>query len=76
MDSPSLAALHTVEFLGFYLPPLLLWSALAVIPFFILRWLLDRSGFYDLVWRRSLFNLALYMLSVGGTVFVANLVGS
>jgi Protein of unknown function (DUF1656) len=73
MGEPSLAALHTVEFLGFYLPPLMLWATAAVIPFVILRWFLDRLGFYRLVWRRSLFNLALYVLLVGGTVFLGNL---
>jgi Protein of unknown function (DUF1656) len=73
MDRPSLAALHTVEFLGFYLPPLLLWIAAATIPFFVLRGLLERSGFYRFVWHRSLFNLALYVLMVGGTVFLGNL---
>jgi hypothetical protein len=70
---PNLAALHTVEFLGFYLPPMMLWAAVAVIPFVILRWLLERFGFYRLVWHRSLFNLALYVLLVGGTVFLGNL---
>jgi hypothetical protein len=72
MGQPSLAALHTIEFLGFYLPPLLLWAAAAVIPFLILRWLLERMGFYRFVWRRSLFNLALYVLLVGGTAFLGN----
>jgi Protein of unknown function (DUF1656) len=73
MDQPRLAAFHTVEFLGFYLPPLLLWAMIAVIPFLILRWLLERAGFYRFVWRRSLFNLALYVLLVGGTLFLGNL---
>jgi hypothetical protein len=73
MAEPSLAALHTVEFLGFYLPPLMVWAMAAMIPFVVLRWLLDRLGFYRFVWRRSLFNLALYVLLVGGTIFLGNL---
>jgi hypothetical protein len=73
MDVPSLAAFHTVEFVGFYLPPLMLWAAGAIIPFVILRWLLERFGLYRFVWHRSLFNLALYVLLMGGVVFFGNL---
>jgi Protein of unknown function (DUF1656) len=73
MGLPSLAALHTVEFLGFYLAPLILWAGAAVIPFVVFRWLLERVGFYQFVWHRSLFNLALYVLLVGGVVFFGNL---
>jgi hypothetical protein len=73
MDTPSLAAFHTVEFLGFYLPPLVPWAGGALIPFLVLRWLLERFGFYRFVWHRPLFNLALYVLLVGGTVFLGNL---
>jgi hypothetical protein len=73
MDLPSLAAFHTVEFLGFYLPPLALWAGGALIPFAVLRSLVDRFGLYRFVWHRSLFNLALYVLLMGGVVFFGNL---
>ena len=73
MDVPSLAAFHTVELVGFYLPPLMLWAAVAIIPFVILRWLLERFGLYRFVWHRPLFNLAVYVLLMGGLVFFGNL---
>jgi Protein of unknown function (DUF1656) len=73
MDVPSLAAFHTVEFAGFYLPPLMLWAGGAIIPFVILRRLLERFGLYRFVWHRPLFNLALYVLLMGGLVFFGNL---
>jgi hypothetical protein len=73
MGGPGLSAFPTVEFLGFYLPPLMLWAIAAVIPFAALRWLFERCGFYRLVWHRSLFNLALYVLLTGGIVFLGNL---
>ena len=60
MDLPSLAAFHTVEFLGFYLPPLPLWAAAALIPFVMLRWLLDRSGFAG-PFRQSLCVLPVHL---------------
>ena len=73
MDLSNLVAFHTVEFVGFYLPPLMLWAGGAIIPFVVLRWLLERFGLYRFVWHRSLFNLALYVLLVGGAVFFGNL---
>ncbi len=73
MSQPNLAAFHTVEFIGFYLPPLMLWAGGGFILFAILRRLLERSGFYRFVWHRPLFNLALYVLLVGGIVYFGNL---
>jgi Protein of unknown function (DUF1656) len=73
MSLPSLEAFHTVEFLGFYLPPAMLWAGGAVVPFAVLRWLLARFGFYRFVWHRPLFNLALYVLLAGAVVFLGNL---
>jgi hypothetical protein len=69
---PHLSAFHDVEFVGFYVSPLLLWAGVALIPFALLRWLLDRYGLYRFVWHRSLFNLALYVLLVGGATLVGN----
>jgi hypothetical protein len=69
----GLATFHMVEFLGFYVPPLVLWAIAAIIPFVILRWLLERFGFYRFVWHRSLFNLALYVVLVGVGVFFGSL---
>jgi uncharacterized protein DUF1656 len=73
MSLPRLAAFHTVEFLGFYLPPLLLWGSAALILFAVLRRLLESLGFYRLVWHRPLFNLALYVLLLGGIAFFGGL---
>ncbi|MCJ8145081.1 DUF1656 domain-containing protein [Ancylobacter sp. A5.8] len=70
--TPSLSFFHTVELVGFYLPPLLIWALVALVPFLLLRAILDRSGLYRFVWHRSLFNLALYVLLLGGAVFLGN----
>ncbi|GGC83127.1 DUF1656 domain-containing protein [Chelatococcus reniformis] len=70
MGAPSLAVFGTVELLGFYLPPAVLWAGAALVPYALLRWLLGRSGLYRFVWHRSLLNLALYVLLVGGVVFL------
>lgn len=68
----SLATLHTVEFAGFYLPALLLRAAAAIIPFAVIRWLFERMGLYHWLWHRPLFNLALYVLLIGGIVFLGS----
>ena len=69
MSLPGLAAFHTVEFFGFYLPPLLLWVAVALIPFILLRWGLERIGAYAFIWHRPLFDAALFVAILGGLVF-------
>lgn len=65
----SQIAFHTPEAFGFYLPPLMLWCLLAVPPFLLLRWGLNRGGFYRLVWHRSLFDAALYVIVLGAVMF-------
>jgi hypothetical protein len=72
MDLPSFSVRHSVEFLGFYLPPLALCAGGAVVLFVLLRWLLARLGLYHFVWHRPLFNLALYVLLLGGVVFIGD----
>jgi hypothetical protein len=69
VELPNLSVRHSVEFLGFYLPPLALCAGGAIVLFVILRWLLARLGLYRFVWHRPLFNLALYVLLLGGIVF-------
>jgi hypothetical protein len=72
MGLPPLSVRHTVEFLGFYLPPLALCAAVAVVLFLALRWLLARLGLYRFVWHRPLFNLALYVVLLFGVVFIGD----
>jgi hypothetical protein len=73
MSLPRLAVFHSLEFLGFYLPPLMIWIGLALILLAVLRRLLERLDFYRFVWHRPLFNLALYVLLVGGITFLGSL---
>lgn len=70
MYAPDLAVFHPVEFLGFYLPPQMLWALVALLPFALARWLIGRFGLYRFVWHRPLFNLALYVLMVGAVVLL------
>lgn len=72
MAVPNIALFHTFELIGFYLPPFLIWACAALVVFAGLRWVLNRIGFYRFVWHRSLFNLALYVLILGGAVFLGS----
>ena len=49
MTSLDIASLSPLDFFGFYLPPIMLWIVVALVPFILLRWLLDRAGAYAFV---------------------------
>lgn len=55
-----------IDLYGIYLPALLAWAALALPAFALLRALLRGAGLYRLVWHPPLFDLALYVLTLGG----------
>jgi len=70
MSPPSELAFYTPQALGFYLPPLVIWALLALLPFLALRWLIGRLGFYRLVWHRPLFDASLYVIMLGAVMLV------
>jgi hypothetical protein len=51
---------------GVYLPALLVLMLLALIASLIVRRGLAWIGFYSIVWHRGLFDLALYVVLLGG----------
>ncbi|MDQ0302446.1 DUF1656 domain-containing protein [Ancylobacter polymorphus] len=53
---------HTLDLFGFYLPPVLLWALVALLPFFALSRLAQACGLYAFVWHRPLFDAALYVI--------------
>ena len=65
---------HSVAFLRFYLPPLVLCALAANVLFIVPRAGLRRAGFYRFVWHAPLFNLALYVVLLGSVVFLGDLV--
>ena len=60
-----------LDLYGVFVPSLAAWMLIAFAVSLPLRWLLARSGFYRLVWHRPLFDLALYVVLLGGVVSVA-----
>lgn len=64
----GIESLKPLDFFGFYLPPMVLWALVALVPFVILRHLLSWSGAYSFIWHRPLFDAALFVVILGGLV--------
>ncbi|MGG7518228.1 DUF1656 domain-containing protein [Allorhizobium undicola] len=54
------------DFFGLLVPRLLLLMLLALVLNMILRRILGWIGFYRMVWHRGLFDIALYVILLGG----------
>jgi len=54
---------------GVYLPPLLGYLAGTTVAWYLLRYLLARTGAYRFIWHPPLFNAALFVIVL--SVFVA-----
>ena len=63
--------IHEIDLFGVFVPDLLVWIVLAYGLAIVSRRILGRIGFYRLVWHRPLFDTAVYMLLLGGTVSLA-----
>ena len=57
-----------IDLYGVFVPALLVVMLAAFALTTCVRLLLARVGFYRLVWHRSLFNLCLYVIVLGGVV--------
>ena len=57
-----------IDIYGVFVPTLLALMVVAFVLTGALRFVLARIGFYKLVWHRSLFNLAVYIIALGGIV--------
>lgn len=60
-----------IDIYGVFVPMLLALMVVAFAATGALRFALARLGFYKLVWHRSLFNLAVYIIALGGIVAIA-----
>lgn len=60
-----------MDIYGVFLPGLLVWMIVAFLLSIAIRRLLSLVGFYHYVWHRPLFDIALYVILVGGVFGVA-----
>lgn len=56
---------------GVFIPTLGLWMLIAFALTAMLRRVLAARRFYNLVWHRALFDLALYVVTLGLVVLIA-----
>ena len=57
-----------IDLYGVFIPPLLIWVAVALPLTAVVRRLLRWFGFYRLVWHRPLFDSALLVIVLGAVV--------
>jgi len=57
---------------GVFVPTLALWMVAAFLLSVPVRRVFAATGFYRLVWHRPLFDLALYVLLLGGVIVLAH----
>lgn len=55
-----------ISIAGVFLPPLLLCAGIALVLNILLRRALAAFGFYRFVWHPALFDLALFVIILGG----------
>lgn len=60
-----------IDVLGVFLPTSLVAALAAGVVHLGVRRLLERIGFYRIVWHRALFDLALFVLVWGGVTALA-----
>jgi hypothetical protein len=56
---------------GVFVPALLVWSVLAVLATMVLRAILRWIGFYRIVWHAALFDVAVFVILLGGVIALA-----
>ncbi|WP_454813586.1 DUF1656 domain-containing protein [Labrys neptuniae] len=55
-----------IDIFGVYVPSLMILALVAIIANLLIRSALARAGVYRLVWHRSLFDLALFVIVLSG----------
>jgi Protein of unknown function (DUF1656) len=63
---------YEIDLFGILVPALLVWIVVTYVIGAVLRRLLERTGFYRLVWHPALFDLSLYVCLLGGVVFLSS----
>ena len=57
---------------GVFIPGLMLWALVGLLLSIPVRWLLNETGFYRLVWHRGLFDICLFIILWGGMAALAS----
>lgn len=57
---------------GVFLPALLVWAGLALLLTLLVRTALHRFGFYRWVWHSAVFDIAVFIILLGGVITLAS----
>ena len=68
MNSQLPRGLDSFDMFGFYLPAIMIWAVIALVPCVLLCWGLRLLGIYRFVWHRALFDMALYVIILGDII--------
>ncbi len=63
--------IEEIDFFGVFLPSLFVWMVLAFLLTLAFRRLLSAVGAYKHVWHRPLFDISLYVLTLGTVIWTA-----
>jgi len=63
--------MEEIDLYGVFIPSLLVWMVFAFVVLLLLRRVLTALGVYTYVWHRPLFDIALYVITVGVVIATA-----
>ena len=63
--------MQELNFGGVFVPAALVWAAAAFFLSSLIARVLSRTGFYDLVWHRALFDFSLFVILWGAISAIA-----
>lgn len=63
--------MEEIDLYGVFIPSLLVWMVFAFVVLLLLRRVLTALGVYTYVWHRPLFDIALYVITVGIVIATA-----
>ncbi len=64
-----------IDVAGVFIPAILFWAVLSMAAGVVVRRILTATRFYQLVWHRGLFDLALFFMLWGLVAFMVNCYG-
>jgi uncharacterized protein YebE (UPF0316 family) len=66
----SASMIGEVDIFGVFIPAIMWLMGIAYVVCLVIRKLLGRTRFYNIVWHRSMFDLGLYVIVLGVVVTV------
>jgi len=60
-----------IDFYGVFVPSVLVLMLVAYLVSLAGRWVFERLGLYRFIWHRSIFDLGIYVIALGGVVILS-----